>query len=258
MKKLLSLGKTATSFSLIKDISALQKMRALYHGRMSHKHKESSVVIFGDSISTMEGHTPLHYPCYYTYLLCLRNGMQGDHDAWWYLVSEEIKKKHNIKITVNSACSGAAVTGTSRNKERINDIGARGDPRFILVYLGYNDYARQVPVIEFREEYYCMVKAIRARYPAATVLCSTLLMTEKADLPAWQFPRMEEFEQYNKMICKAVEKAAKEDPDPIKCRLVKLDPKEKMETLDGAHPTQEGHISLGIAWFNALRASGIL
>ena len=76
MKKLLSLGKTATSFSLIKDISALQKMRALYHGRMSHKHKESSIVIFGDSISTMEGHTPLHYPCYYTYLLCLRNGMQ--------------------------------------------------------------------------------------------------------------------------------------------------------------------------------------
>lgn len=94
-----------------------------------------------------------------------------------------------------------------------------------------------------------MLKRIKESYPKAKVYCCTLLKTFSKKQDDWQFPNCFggiEFAEYNKAIRKAVKKE--------KCILIDLaSTSVKYETLDGTHPTVNGHKIIADTFINLLK-----
>ncbi|MBQ4512499.1 MAG: hypothetical protein II969_05865 [Anaerolineaceae bacterium] len=221
------------------------------------------VSIIGDSISTFEGYNPSGYSVFYDTDMQLRNGLTSVYDTWWAKVNQAL----HAYLCVNNSYSGSRVTGAgfpaASSLERISCLHTRiYRPDMILIYVGFNDFGNGVSIRQkksvfinrkenlsyFEDAYGIMIDRVIERYPRAKVVCGTLMRTRIRNNETWLFPEMyagEKFEDYNDAIRRIVDikKVYLADIGSLNIRY---------ETLDGSHPTLEGHQTIADIWIKCL------
>lgn len=228
------------------------------------RHEALKVSIMGDSISTFEGCNPPENKVFYQGLTARKNGVFSKELTWWHRVIEGL----HAQLCINNAYSGSKVSGkgfpSALSPERIEGLSGRMEPDVILVYMGLNDFGKNVFVGKSRRilwkknpehffDAYClMLQRMKKRYPKAKVICGTLLKSHVRENPQWRFdggfPCRYVLEQYNQSIRSACRKNG--------AICVELDAyaggEKTYETLDGAHPTGNGHRMMAACWLRAL------
>ncbi len=222
-----------------------------------------TVSIVGDSISTFQGCNPPGYAVYYNREMCARNGLTGVKDTWWAQVNQYL----GADLCVNNSFSGSRVTGegfpSAVSAERLSHLRTEEhSPDMILIYMGFNDYGYGVKVSEgsfisvggqnrriFSDAYDILLSELKRRYPDADIVCGTLMRTFISYNAGWTFPEAcvgGIFEDFNTAIRKACAHQG--------CLLADVSAGGKpYETLDGAHPTADGHRTIAEAWIGCLR-----
>ena len=218
------------------------------------------VSILGDSISTFADFNPSGYSVFYDADMQQINGLSSVYDTWWAKVNQSM----HAYLCVNNSYSGSRVTGggfpAASSIERVSHLRtAEYSPDIILVYIGFNDFGNGVSIRKnkfkfktdlsfFEDAYAIMIDRIKERYPKAKVVCGTLLRTKIRNKKTWIFPEMYsgvQFEDYNNAIRRIT-----------KSKLVYLADIGSLdiryETLDGSHPTKEGHQTIANAWIECL------
>ena len=221
------------------------------------KNKVKFVSILGDSISTYSGYNPIGYKVFYDEYNSLRNDMTSVYDTWWAKVNQFI----NAYICVNNSYSGSKVTGekfpSGNCDQRTSNLHTEQyTPDMILIYLGFNDFGNGVHITNdklgspsFFSSYYNMLQKIKMNYPKSRIICGTLMESYMKGDNSWKFPHKwagVSIYEYNAAIKIAAEIAGIEVAYLASQNL-------RYETLDGSHPTKEGHITLAKAWINCLK-----
>lgn len=221
------------------------------------------ISILGDSISTYEGCQPPNYSVFYNRFRQQRNGLTDVSDTWWFQVIRFL----GGELCVNNSYSGSTVSGghfpSASSQERLSclHLGHR-KPDMILVYIGFNDfgtgvrihpeYLHQSDPYSFEDSYRTMLTAMQQSYPAATIVCGTLLQTTFRGRQHWVFPQEYAgvgFEEYNDVIRALTAEKNCLLADLAATRL-------RYETLDGTHPTANGHQTIAQAWNTCLSQIG--
>lgn len=213
------------------------------------------VSIVGDSISTYPGYVPQGYAVFYDTAMQQKNGLTSVYDIWWAKVNQALC----AYLCVNNSFSGSKVSGeafpAACSAKRTGYLHtASATPDLILLYIGFNDFGNRVPVEIFGDSYRRMLSQIKANYPAATIVCATLARSFLAGQPGWEFPECYAgiaYESYNQSIRQACEAQG--------CLLADLAADNiSYETLDGTHPTGDGHLTLYQLWIHWLAKLGLL
>ena len=219
------------------------------------------VSVLGDSVSTFQGYNPRGYSVFYDAQMQKVNGLNSVSDTWWDMVINSM----NARLCVNNSYSGSKVTGDSfpaaACEERLQNLGSRENaPDYILIYAGFNDFASGTELISsldtygFEDSYDQVLRTIRQNYPSAKKICATLMRTRVKGNRSWQFPEYWAgigLEDYNNVI----RWVAQENH----CYLADLGrTNTRYETLDGAHPTAQGHREIAVTWTKYLADLGIL
>lgn len=226
------------------------------------------VSILGDSISTYEGIVPKGYAVFYDSAKQQRNGLNSVYDTWWAKVNQAI----HAQLCVNNSYSGSKVTGITF-PAACSDLRTSAlhtpkyRPEIILIYIGFNDFGNGVPIKKkgiqhisqkdvtfFMDAYSQMLSKIKHNYPCAKIVCGTLARTFIVNKKDWSFPENYagvKFDDYNHAIRQVCKKE--------KCYLADIDSLQiQYETLDGSHPTKNGHLTLYQAWTHCLSELGLL
>lgn len=226
------------------------------------------VSIIGDSISTFEGYNPPNYAVYYDKEKQALNGLTSVYDTWWAKVNQSI----HAYLCVNNSYSGSRVTGkafpAASSSERISRLRTMAyTPDIVLINIGFNDFGSGVKVRKkraslfkradcsyFEEAYELMIEQIKEQYPRAKVVCGTILRSKLKTDEKWTFP--EEYagvplEDYNYVIRQTASKKNVFLADVAAYE-------SRYETLDGTHPTAEGHQTIANAWLKCLLESDVL
>lgn len=131
--------------------------------------------------------------------------------------------------------------------ERAGALHTQNDaPDCILIYIGFNDFGRGIPIkrkktkttASFYGAYCTMLRIMKKRYPFSRIFAMTLpksCIKGEVDrpFPEW-FNGNISFSEYNDAIRKACRECNVEIADIALCE-------KRYETLDGTHPTAEGH-----------------
>lgn len=224
------------------------------------------VSIVGDSLSTFEGFNPSGYAVYYDAYMQQENGLSSVYDTWWAKVNQAM----HAYLCVNNSYSGSKVTGenfpAASSVERISCLRtAENSPDIILVYIGFNDFGNGVSIRKnkfkintdlscFEDAYAIMIDRIKEQYPQAKVVCGTLMRTWIRNDETWIFPERfagEIFEDYNKAIRRIAKRKRVYLAD-----LGSFDI--RYETLDGTHPTMEGHQTIANVWIKCLASLDLI
>lgn len=226
------------------------------------------VSILGDSISTFEGYHPVGCAVFYDRTMQAKNGLRSVYDTWWAKVNQAL----HAYLCVNNSYSGSKVSGAdfpaASSAQRTGKLHtAKYAPDLILIYIGFNDFANGVKIREgglgrflksdprcFEDAYRKMVSGIKQNYPKATIVCATLMRTKIRGAQQWVFPETHAgvpFESYNDSIRRICRRE--------NCCLADLAALDlRYETLDGTHPTAQGHAVLSQAWIRCLSEQGLL
>jgi lysophospholipase L1-like esterase len=189
------------------------------------------------------------------------NGLNSVSDTWWDMV---IKSMH-ARLCVNNSYSGSRVTGDSfpaaACEERLQNLGTQeAHPDYILIYAGFNDFAGGAELISsldtygFEDSYDQVLRTIRQNYPSARPVCSTLMRTRVRGNHSWQFPEYWAgigLEDYNNVIRWVAQENHCDLADLARSNV-------RYETLDGAHPTAQGHREIAVNWIKCMADLGIL
>ena len=219
------------------------------------------VSILGDSVSTFQGYNPRGYSVFYDTYMQRENGLKSVSDTWWARVIQSM----DARLCVNNSYSGSKVTGDSfpaaACEERLKNLGTPTEqPDTILIYAGFNDFASGSELISsldtygFEDSYDQMLRTIRQNYPSAATVCATLMRTKAKGHSEWQFPEYWAgigLEDYNNVI----RWVSQENH----CYLADLAGSGvRYETLDGAHPTAQGHREIAANWLTCMANLGII
>lgn len=220
------------------------------------------VSIVGDSISTYEGYNPQGYSVFYDREMQRENGLKSVYDTWWAKVNQAL----HAYLCVNNSYSGSKVSGenfpAAVSEQRMNMLKTKEySPDYILIYIGFNDFGSGVPIsanqikqglnldsVFFEEAYDIMLQKIISRNPQAKVICGTIMRTKIRGIDSWNFPECYAgigLEEYNDAIRRVVKKN-----NCIIADISRLDM--RYETLDGSHPTVNGHVTIANAWIKCL------
>lgn len=165
------------------------------------------ISIIGDSISTYIGFNPYDYPVYYKDDRAYDNEIESVDDTWWKQVIDNV----GGELCVNNSYSGSLVAGNYESSacsaERCSMLHTSDvTPDIILIYIGTNDRGFEVNVgIEspndtqnFYGAYRAMLRQLKTNYPAAKIICATLLMGKLKDTVDLAYDRfMREDNRYN-------------------------------------------------------------
>lgn len=199
------------------------------------KKYKYKISILGDSISTYYGYNPPCYPVYYKDENAYENDILSVDDTWWKQVIDAI----GGELCVNNSYSGSLVFGnvssSACSEERCSCLHDIDMPNIVLIYMGTNDRGYGTEPQKFYEAYCTMLKQIKKNYPAAKIICATLLLGYRKDYECKIDTESLVAElKYNN----AIRSAVKEE----NCLLADLTLSGKYyETLDGLHPTKKGH-----------------
>lgn len=226
------------------------------------------VSIVGDSVSTFEGYNPQGYAVFYDREMQARNELNSVYDTWWAKVNQAL----HAFLCVNNSYSGSKVSGkvfpAGESKERLSNLRTTEYvPDIILVYLGFNDFGNGIEVRRprrlfhkdhkscyFDVAYDNMIRTIRSYYPNAVVVCGTLMRTKMKGNDRWLFP-----EKFAGVTLEAYNDAIRKTARKNRCILADIAlTGERYETLDGSHPTANGHATLANAWIRCLEEAGMI
>lgn len=215
------------------------------------------ISVLGDSISACEGWTPYGYAVYYKDDVAYENGISSVQDIWWKQVIDGL----GGVLCVNNSCSGSFVSGLSPvsacSKERCSRLDGGEKPNIILVFMGSNDRGHGVWIGEgspndaqgFYGGYRIMLKRLKEYYPAAKIVCATLLAGYRKDEK--EIPLTAEFasavEQYNEAIRRAVQEEGGYLADVALSQV-------RYETLDYKHPTKRGQEQIANLWLSCIQS----
>lgn len=218
------------------------------------------VSILGDSISTYTGYNPLGYAVFYEGENARNNNLQSVYDTWWAKVNQFLQ----AYLCVNASYSGSKVSGNNfpaaNSMERIRSLHTPNiSPDVILVYIGFNDFGYGVPIKRstflrkdpscFQDAYRLMLQRLKKQYPTAKIICGTLMKSYIKEKAEWRFPDLLNnipFEAYNETIRDSCKHET--------CMLADLASLNLLyETLDGTHPTKNGHQIIANAWISLLK-----
>ena len=226
------------------------------------------VSILGDSISTYTNYNPQGYSVYYDGNMQSLNGMTSVYDTWWAKVNQAL----HAYLCVNNSYSGSKVAGTGfpaasspQRTGALHTTTAR--PQIILIYIGFNDFGNGINIRKdhpnnmfdndgpyFEDCYRKMLSDIKRNYPDAKILCATLMRTCIKEQPDWHFP-----EYFAGIPYKAYNEAIRNVCRQEGCFLADLEALNmRYETLDGTHPTAQGHVTLYHGWVHWLATAGLL
>lgn len=206
------------------------------------------ISILGDSISTYAGYNPPCYPVYYKDDIAYENDIASVNDTWWKQVIDAV----GGELCENNSYSGSLVFGnvssSACSDERCSGLHGTNKPNVILIYMGTNDRGYGIKIQKFYEAYRTMLRRLKKNYPTAKIVCATLLLcyykNGEGKLNAESV--VAEFE-YNNAI-----RAAVKDEN---CILADIAFSGKCyETLDGCHPTKNGHSLIAKLWLEKLKS----
>lgn len=230
------------------------------------------VSVFGDSISTYSGFNPKGYAVYYDEEMQQRNGLTSVYDTWWAKVNQAL----GAYLCVNNSYSGSMVSGAEFPagccQERIMNLRtSEYMPDLILIYLGLNDYGYGIPIsgspmsnkgladlLCFEDAYHQMLIGLRYFYPNAKIVCATLMRTTLQGNSKWTFPERLGgicLEEYNDAIRRAAANCHIDLADLAKRHIGILGfskSDRRYETMDGTHPTAQGHQTIADEWIACL------
>lgn len=219
------------------------------------KTKKRKVSVIGDSISTYFGFTDFDYPVYYGPESAYINGIESVDDIWWKRIIDRL----GGELCVNNSYSGSYVAGIYESSactaERCTRLSKNGPPDVVLIYIGTNDRGDFVTVgggddlgpETFYGAYRVMLRQIRETYPAAKVICGTLLFAYRED--DGEPKRRGPLPHFAQEINDAIKRAAATEG----CFVADIAAyNEQYETLDYCHPTKVGHKTLADLWLKEL------
>lgn len=221
--------------------------------------------ILGDSISTFQGCNPACNAVYFDERAARANGLEGPGDTWWARVLAHF----GAELLVNESFSGSLVTGSgfpaACSVERTGNLARDGlQPDAVLFFIGINDFGYCAPLlgdssapapynVGFRDCYATMLERVRDKCPEASLVCATHMATTAKGFPAWVYPEDNEaglsLREYNEAIREIARSQGALVADLAATGL-------KYETLDGVHPTKDGHETLARAWISELEELG--
>lgn len=226
---------------------------------LEQEENVTRVSILGDSISTFEDCHPPGYKVYYEGSAKAKYSLFTAEKTWWGQVITAL----GARLCVNNSYSGSRVCGTDYycgcSKARTSGLHSHyGSPDVILIYMGCNDFGfGEEPEqsggderCAFRPAYTRMLRLIKENYPAAKVVCGTLMRPCIRFRPEWTLPRNAlgyALGDYNNIIREVCEQQG--------CLLADLErafPGMRYETLDGTHPDVVGHRTMAKAWLCSL------
>ena len=99
-----------------------------------------------------------------------------------------------------------------------------------------------------------MLQTLKVCYPSAEIVCGTLLRTNIQGADSWEFP-----ESFAGISLGEYNNAIRYEAHAHRCCLADLAcTGYTYETLDGTHPTAQGHFTISQAWIRCLHGLGIL
>ena len=226
----------------------------------SNLYKNKQFSVLGDSISTLAGYNPRGYAVFYDGETCEKSSVKEMKDTWWGKVIDFF----GGEPLVNNSWSGSRVTQLPLQEERLFPSGCSEErtnnlhvgelkPDVIIVYLGTNDWANNVPLwperlsaydmgrrlpvaCVFAAAYNYMLLNLRNNYPNAEIWCCTLCETFMSNRPDFRFPHKyagTHIEAYNDIIRKSASRN--------RCKLLDLySYKIPYDSVDGTHPNFDG------------------
>ncbi len=214
---------------------------------MDYTGKRFSVL--GDSISTFKGVTVDDPNTFYGRVMCEKGGFRGVEDTWWRRVIDGL----GGTVERVNAYAGSCVTdgfGLGRGMSSAERVDALGAPDVILIFGGANDLGFGVPAEEFRASYRLLLARLRARYPNAELVCSTLINGRKVLEDEPFFMGEEPFkalEPFSSVVRDCAAEAGARLVDMAASGL-------RYDAIDGCHPTAGGMAQLADLWLAVLRA----
>ncbi len=226
--------------------------------------------VYGDSISTFCGLTPVENVSYYDANDTNSTGVNTPDETWWM----QAIKQDDGELLSNAAYSGSMVEGdgfpAGQSPQRTKQIlGPNGEqPDIVWVFYGINDYgwggyeaqlhghAHNAPtcvnvedyefrepenapadaVERFEEAYKTMLEGLKSASPNAEIRCMTLLpgrVTGRQDNTFCYSLRGADIDDYNDAIKRA---AAQACASVVDIRAQGRD----YDSIDGTHPSKEG------------------
>ena len=157
-----------------------------------HTSDKPTFAVLGNSISTYYDYIPSGYAIYYTTDREKNNNIQVG-DQWWM----QLSRMSGLSFLANAAWSGSRVAydnstlngiGPFCSDARVKALGRAGNPDFIFVLGGTNDWAHSsnIPLgeyctdefkdsLSFRGAYSLLLHKLTTRYPKARVVCLSIL-----------------------------------------------------------------------------------
>lgn len=219
------------------------------------------ISILGASVSTYQNFNPDGYAVFYDYEKQMETGVYSVMDTWWARVIQFLNAESSwapVRLLVNNAYSGSKVSGngfpSASSDKRVEALGLDNtDPDIILVYIGFNDFGNGVDILTFITAYRSMLDKIKTRFPNAATICGTLVRTSMKGNESWMFPECfagVDFNYYND----AIRQVCKESANNVYLADVDAAAYDvRIQTLDGSHPTYEGHKQLAERWIQCIR-----
>ncbi len=211
------------------------------------------ISILGDSISTLNGFTPLEGSFYHTDF-SRNTGISSVEDTWWMKVIRGL----GGTLLVNNSYAGSTVCRDGYQaasspwriaKLKKNDLL----PDYVLVFSGLNDVAYYRSPDAFLHDYAAMLQELRTAFPDAAIWCSTLCQGVLANpsLPLFiHFDRCTPLAEYNQVIRTAAAERG--------CHLADLAAFDiAYDSMDGTHPTAAGMEQLAQMWLRCLLAKSL-
>ena len=205
--------------------------------------------ILGDSISTFKGVTTDDPNTFYGRVMMEKGGFRDVNDTWWMRVIHGL----GGVFERDNAFAGSCVAdgyGLGRGMSSDERTGALGEPDVILIFGGANDVGFGVTEEGFRAAYARMLARLREKYPAAQIVCGTLINGRKVldDEPYFMGEEPgKPLEPFSSIIRECAAQAGARVVDMAASGLV-------YDTIDGCHPTAGGMAQLAELWLSALRA----
>ena len=190
--------------------------------------------ILGDSISTYRGvsndkeaNVTIQYnPCFYAEPFPLAG-------TYWM----RLMKEFDMTLCVNNSWSGGNLSGMDNPDSGVNrslhlSKNDGTNPDVIIVFMGINDFGRNVPIDVFAHDYAETLTRIKGNYPNVKVCC--------VNIPDRYVGTKARTELFNQAIVSAVEVAGEGFfvADLFGSRL--NNDFYYMNTLDGLHPDEDG------------------
>ena len=206
------------------------------------------ISILGDSISTFKGITTDDPNTFYGRIMMEKGGFRGVEDTWWMRVIHGL----GGVFERDNAFAGSCVAdgyGLGRGMSSDERTGALGEPDVILIFGGANDVGFGVTAEGFRTAYARMLARLREKYPAAQIVCGTLINGRKVldDEPYFMGEKPgKPLEPFSSIIRECAAQAGARVVDMAESGLV-------YDTIDGCHPTAGGMAQLAELWLSELR-----